>query len=505
MQKIIHPVLWVLGIALLFSCSKLGNIEIEDGQQTWALPLLSADLGMEDILENFEDQSFFDTTESGLILLRYEGNLLTRTSQDIFESIETSLNNLPIFVDSTDFQIPFTTPDGMAIDYLELKTGTIQWGFFNEHDDALSVTIRFPELYDENGEFYEIQTAAFAGSPLPTTGLIELAGKYLDADEAGNVNVQYEAIRASTGEPDTLSNFILIINDLTFTYAEGNFENQRHEGILDTIEIDFFENWKGGEVLFSEPRINVTVDNSFGVPTRSEVEIFNVFPFDGETIALEGPPITDGIDFDYPSLEEVGQTKITEFTFDKTNSNIGEIIGSNPIAVEYLIDAITNAGSNTGVRGFISDNSSYSVNVNVELPMYGTAKDFVSVDSFDLDLDIGEDIQEAELKLHYENGLGLELKMNLLFLDAQGDELGRLFPEESYIIPSASVDENGEITDVSIGDSYIPINGDQIELLDESDQCLLELYFSTSDEGSTPVKVYVDQNIKLDLGIKVIR
>ena len=73
--------------------------------------------------------------------------------------------------------------------------------------------------------------------------------------------------------------------------------------------------------------------------------------------------LRNGIDFPYPTINEVGQVKRDTFTFNNTNSNLDVVFGSGPIAVAYDVDAFTNPFGDTGLKGFITDKSFYRVQV----------------------------------------------------------------------------------------------------------------------------------------------
>ena len=122
----------ILGI-FLSGCldgNGLGELDVEKPIGEYAIPLVKASVNMEDLVEEFDEYTEFDTTAEGVILFKYSGDILKRTSYDIFNSIESSLNGIPIPIESNNFPIPFTTPDGMEIYLMEVSEGAI--GYFLE-------------------------------------------------------------------------------------------------------------------------------------------------------------------------------------------------------------------------------------------------------------------------------------------------------------------------------------------------------------------------------------
>jgi hypothetical protein len=506
------PVIFLLSFTLFeVGCidgDGLNDLSVEKPIGEYAIPLVKASINMEDLVQEFDEYTEFDTDSEGVILFKYSGDILKRTSSDIFNSIESSLNGIPIPIDSNNFPIPFTTPDGMEIYLMEVSEGKIGYFFEVEVDEPCDIKILFPQLFDENMESFvqEYTLSPNGEGKITFLGEINLEGKTLIADQNGQVNLQYELTTAS-GEELLFDDFFIIINDLKFSYSEGVFYNQEHVGELDTIEIEVFENWKGGEIFFENPNITLTVNNSFGVPTRSVVQVFDIHTVDGQVIPLEGEAIVNGIDFDYPTMDEVGVVKSTTFEFNKDNSNVQDVLGSKPLFVEYLVDAITNPEGNDDVVGFIWEESEYSVNVEVELPIHGKVIDFLVVDTFELDMSVltEQNIEEAMLRLNYETGLPIGFELQLTMLDDSDLELGDVFQLEPLTIQPVDVDSNGEALTSERFQNDILLDTDQIEKLAISKKLILMVRFNSTMNDELSVKVRPEQFLDLSLGMIIKR
>ena len=144
---------------------------------------------------------------------------------------------------------------------------------------------------------------------------------------------------------------------------------------------------------------------------------------------------------DYPELNEVGEERVTRFSMNKDNSNIVEVLGSSPVALDYDVDAITNPDNDDAIRGFMTDSSRYVANVEVELPIYGRASGFAAIDTFDIDFSDFQDIKEVEFKLITKNDLPLEVGMELYFEDQAGKVVDSLFTGITPVLAPAPVDE----------------------------------------------------------------
>lgn len=495
---------------LLWGCQHfddLEGLETTGDDAEFAIPLINTSASLEDLLENLDKYTFLDVDSSGLIYLRYKGDIVTKTSQEIFQSIQLALPPLIPVID-TVMPLPLVTPEGIEIDYVEMKSGTMQYVFQSYHEDDLSVKVRFPQVIKPNGQVLEFNHTVNYGSsvpviPFPPFVNYDMKDHKLVADAQGNLRIEYIALR-SDGTRDTVSNFNIALSNLKFSYAEGYFGNQLHDGDRDTIFIEFFETWTKGNVYFEDPKIYVNVFNSFGVPTRSIVNVFDIYTADGNVLPLQSDAIDDGIDFDYPQLPgEVGETRITHFSFTKDNSNIDVVLGSKPVALDYDVDAITNPDNETAIRGFITDSSRYTVSVEVELPIYGRSSAYTAIDTVEVDFSSYENVEEMEFKVFAENHLPVNVDIQAYFIDESGMVIDSMLNGPQTLIDAAPVDSQGEVINPVKHVLYVPIAGARMESLRKAKQIILNAAFSTYDNGSTSVKVYAEQKVHIGVGLRL--
>lgn len=506
--------LFLFSLAVLFSfwsCQQFSGFDEIDEvvyEAEYAIPLVNTRLSVRDVLKEFEENSTLIVDPGGLIHLNYTGDVISQTSEDIFAEINEQLPPLiPIITDS--MPLVFSSPDGLEIDQIIFGGGNLFYQFQSREPVPLAVTIRAPQL-EKDGEPLTIRTnaAAYSGSGPPvvlTNGFSPLSLEdYVLTTDNGRIDILYEAATPD-GQTVTLPNFIMAFRDLTFRYAEGYLGTTVFEGGRDTIGIDFFEDWIEGDVFFNEPRITYSFENAFGLPTRSIINVLKVLTVDGKVIELEsdviGPGV--GIDFAYPTLEEVGQAKTTVFTFDKDNSNITTLVENGPIAIDYDIDVLAHPDMDRSIRGFITDSSFYRVSVEVDLPLYGTAANFIARDTIDLDFTNWQDVDAAEYKLVAENGLPLEVIIQGYFLSPGGVVLDSLLAAPQRVIAGAPVDAQGEVTAPVTEITFAPFSADRFSAVKSSDRIVVVAEFATTNNGDVPVRVYSDQEVKVRVGAKM--
>ncbi|MEL7428035.1 MAG: hypothetical protein AAFN81_33955, partial [Bacteroidota bacterium] len=268
----------------------------------------------------------------------------------------------------------------------------------------------------------------------------------------------------------------------------------------DSIEIDFFDNWIRGDVFFEEPVITFNFENSFGIPTRAIVDQFDVVSVDGTTLPLESEFIDEGIEFPFPSLDQVGEVTSTDFVFDKDNSNIREILSSGPIAINYDVSAATNPDGDTDIRGFVTDSSFYRVLVEVDLPLYGWAINFGVRDTFDLSLTDLDNADYAEFKMVTENAMPVAIGVQGYFRDEAGNALDSLYDAPTRVIAGAPVGSDGRPTDIQETVTFSDFPADRFTKIKGATQLEVVATFFTTTDGEQSVQILNDQDVKVKVG-----
>jgi len=500
---------------LLFSaCSKfddVSNADVLDGDAEFAIPLATATTSFQELIENFDDNTFITIDADGLIRLRYAGDVSLRTSQEILEEAVASLPPILPLSQTNPDTLPFNSPEELEVDSALLRVGSMI-GFKGIQSPSMpsvaSVKITLPQ-------------ARLNGQPLIlektfSPGIVELElepidiGGYSLVPEDGKLNVLYEAFDEN-GDEVTFGEdgyaMVITLEDFFFTYIEGYLGYRVHDGERDTISIDFFENWIQGEVYFEDPEIRINLENSFGIPTRSVINIFDIYTATGEVLPLESDVLNiadnQGIDFLYPTSNQVGEVLTQTFVFDKDNSNIREVLGSQPVALDYDVDARTNPDSLLNIRGFLTDESFYKVQVEVELPMFGWARGFVATDTFDIDFSEYNDIKEVEFKLVSDNGTPLDIASQLYFLDAEDNILDSLLTTQESLIAAAPVNAEGIVEEPFSKSTIIPYSAERFDGVRSATKAILETAFSTVNNGAVSVKVFAKDEVSIRMGMKL--
>jgi hypothetical protein len=481
---------------LLFAACKITNIDEIDitPKGEFAFPLSDTKSSLQTLLNGFDPRAALQIRNDGQLVFYYKGTLQAKSSIDIF----SALNAIPFNVRDTNTFLPITLPNGIHMDSISLKTGAVNFIFRQPAvTEPLTVTLTIPRL-TRNGVKFQRTFTANGGFGL---GTFDVSGFQL-VPENDSLRVIYDARKANNqrviGDVNTT---VMSFSNLNFAFARGYLGTSEFDNPKDSIGIDFFTKWQGGNIRFEEPTIRIGLDNSFGIPTRSVVKTAEVVSLDGTRLRLTSPLITNGVNANYPNFNEIGQYKHTEIVLNKSNSNLVDIVSSNPIALVYDIDGLTNPDSNRNQSGFLTDSSAFKLQVEMELPIIGSAKNFTLTDTFPVAFGDVSRLDHAELKIVADNGMPVDLTAQGYYLSPTGAVLDSLFAAPTLLLKAAPIDANGRPTQMARQITFVQLPADKLKKVLPSNRILLRYSFSTTNGGTQPVSILATQEIRIQMGV----
>lgn len=430
-----------LGVFLfsLSSCVKdeyyLQNSRNPGWSPNFAAPLINSRLTMWDILNDYDSSNIIVEDQTHFLYIVYNSQVYSETAESLIQipdqnitynfNVNTGGNVAPgdSFVVTNTFNYFFNFPNFQVIDSVFLKAGTLEINISNTFNLPAKIEISFPGT--KNG--LPFKETVYFSSPWHThsTGLQNTKIVFDHIGGNNRLPVTFRLVLYGNGNPNN-SPYNLGIN--------LNFQNLRFRKIFgylgqlsftfneDTVKIQLYENNFGGIINWEDPRLYLTVYNSFGMPVQLQinyVEAKRTKP-PVNTIQITGSGIPNPWNINYPSFSQIGQYISSGFQLNKTNSNINAGFNISPQQVNLLINAISNQFG--FAQNFALDTSRLIVDAKVELPMHGTAQGFTIVDTIDVGL--GEDFRNAEyiewvlFKIYAENGFPVDAKVQIYFLDS---------------------------------------------------------------------------------------
>lgn len=485
-----------LGLCLVFSCNSFEEIEVPEYDAEFAVPIIeNASIRFPDLWQNDDPNQSLVIESDGRIVYKYKSpkavvetlDLLPTLTVLLMETVPENSNKVPI---------SSSIPIDLIIREAQIIGGVFLLTFETDAPPSANTNITFsiPEI-TKDGVPLEIETNTLTNS----TPLIDLTG-YVISPTDNQLTINYEAVNQA-GVPQELYN-ITMSSTPQVQVLKGFLGQQIQTIPPDIIPIDLYDDrFLNGTLRFAEPRISAIIENAFGVPVRSQIDLLNAHRTDGEIVPIEFDAI-DQIDIGFPSIMEIGSTKFTELYLDHTNSNIADVFNGGVTAIEYGLSAIINPENDSTLTSFLTDTSFFTVEVLVEIPMVISSNNFIANETYDFAFnDIG-DIEKGEFKLIVENELPLEAGLQLYFIDAGGMTIDSLFQEVSTLIQGAPVDTEGNADGFSETITFIPVSAAQIQRIQQAQQLQVKANFKTSGSLKQPVTILADQEIRFRMGLR---
>lgn len=481
-------------IAVFSACQKPETIAVSP---EFAVPLINSSLSIQDILEQTDTDDVVSVGSDNFITLNYEGVLL---NTDTVQLIEIPAFAVPQIIPIQSVPLPF--PADVDIHKIELKGGKIYINFEVPIAATGNVTTTIVlSNFKNNGNTLSLTTVTNGSATHQDS--FDLAGYDIDFT-SGNFTSSYTATDANN-VPTTLSSFIMDFPRLEYDYIEGYFGIRDFTIPTQNLSIDLFEQWKAGKVTFTEPKIRLVFDNSYGFPLRINFDTLQAITRDQGNFDIVSFGLIDR-NINYPQLSERGQEKQTNINLNKNNSNIVDAFEAAPYGLRYQFSGVANPNANPAIIGFATDESKLTIGVIAELPLEGAIENFTVIDTFDLDLTSG-DIPEGEIefKIIASNGFPLDIDLQCYFLDKADETIDSMFVENGVsLIQAAPIDNNGKVTTPLETITFRGFTLDQVRQIRQgTKKIVLQGRFNTTNNGMTDIKLYSEYELGLKIGAKV--
>lgn len=477
---------------LCVSCVDIEQVDNADELRLdgeFAVPLVNSSISVADITENENTDGLVTIDDQGRVTVRYAADVIQRNSFEVFPPIP-GIEDFPLLDTSSILDLPLVGI--FRTRKMIFRESMVNFKFTSQFDEAIQITLTIPKM-EKDGQVFT-QNYSLAPQEVFISPTISLLDWTLSSD-LNEIEVIYDA-RLPNGERVKLDYAAVAVDFLLFKYAEAFFGSQLFDIQGDFITIGVFENWESGGVKFVDPKVKILVDNSFGFPTRSRVNKLDLVTADGRVLPLESEFVSTGINFGFPSFDEVGDVVSTDFAFDNTNSNIEELFEERIVQVIYDVDALTFPDNNPEEFGFLTNESFFRVRVEVELPMHGTINNLQLYQEYDideLDLDFAE---EVELKTITSNTFPVDISLQAYFIDIDGNQIDSLYTDGPTVL-SSRLNQSDEGTV-----EFLPIRDERLEAMKMARKVGLRVRLQNPD-SQEPFWILADQQVSLRMGAKV--
>ncbi len=493
MTYIKHCFLILLPLFLLTSCiPDEDDLNASDWQPEIAVPLFEATFELEDILAQFDNTDVITVDSNRLIHIVYEGEVFSLAAEELF-----TFPRLAGPIGDSTGSLSTVFPGFGSIQQIDIKSGNVRIGASTTDTGMVRMLVQMPDL-TFNGVPLTFDTTFEAGTIVIKH--FDLAGYSLRATNF-EVGYQYTSTQVSTGNPVRLTGGI-DFQDVAYSYIEGLLDPITSTTPIDTLRIDLFNNRESAVLKFEDFDLGLTFVNSFGLPVRGEVLQLDALTNQGNTLPITSSAVAGGVDFNYPSLSEVGSTKETLVSINDANSNFGAAITEGPNRIAYQMEGTSLPMTDVG---FLTDSSRFGLDMRLDLPLFLTADKFFADQLRDFTIDDWgpiDKLEEASLRIQTENGYPVTLNMQVYLIDGAGARIDSVFDGFRQLLAAAEVDGNARSTAPAILNFDVEFSAAKIENLRRTEKLLVHLDAETLNNSMTPVKIFDDYIFTLKMGLR---
>ena len=409
---------------------------------------------------------------------------------------------------SSDTQfVDLSTGGSEELRELMFSTASFDFEFESTLGVDVELDLNFPGS-DKNGN--EIDTTILITAGNTTTGSINMNNTILDLTQDPSQNHSRLPIAVSATLVGSTNMVIVDSSDaldmtfemanLQFGHIKGFFGTQQitiDPGAVD-LAIDFLDNFEGS-ISFAEPSISMDVTNSIGLPIELVLDFASYK--DGTAYALNGPNYV----LPYPTT--LGNTTTGTLSYDNTNSSIVDVFTLPKDSIVYGGEVNVNHDTATfGTDNFVTNTSSISGDLLMEMPFYFTAAGLAFGDTLATDMDNanalpeGATLESAKILLQTTTTLPLDANVQIKFYDASWNEV---MMKDLGLMESGTPDAAGIITTANVLDSELTLDATEALTLLNAKHIVAEATMDTYNAGNDPVKLRTDATLKLDLGVQL--
>lgn len=499
-----------LSFIVLTGCIDIGdldNTKIDTSDISAAIPLVNTQLSLGTISDRFDanGNTSISIDPQGRATILYSGDIVRRNASAIFPVFPTLNFDIPILGNNSTFNLESLESVTSAFENNIIRKAFFQENFVDfklQHAEAGPVTfdITIPEwtLDGEPFRMSYIVPPRENDQDIYITPQSPLDG-YLFLPNDNSLQFIYTATD-SAGEEVDMTFTSMRLDFLNFSYVEGYFGTRVFDIEGDVIAVGLFDKWISGGLEFEDPKLRIRVENSFGFPVKTDFKELRINTVTNNIYDVESIIIDEGIDFNFPTLDEVGEIKITEFDFNKDNSNLQQIFTDKVSSVSYDIDALANPDADPEINGFLNKESYFLINVNVELPLKGIIKELVVTDTVSIDIAKYDEVDSGEFKFVLRNDFPAEVELQAFVLDENEEVIDVLFEDEGLILEAADLGADGRTIPGSPTVQYLEVDNIRYNNIRNGAKIALIAKIDSEQVSSEYLWLYDDYSIDFKLG-----
>jgi hypothetical protein len=480
---------------------EFSNLETPTIESSIALPIGEFTYSLGELVGELDDTSliFEEDPETLLYSLVYNTTINYAANEldfidigDVTNSFNIPLPTTPavseatiVSIDTT-FTLPFPANDGDALDSLIYASGTFDL-LVSTSMTSVSHTLTIIDTRNVSGNSISFSDNSY---PSLTTGY-DLANhtnslERVNGENLYSVRMQIE-VNLGVGQSIPSGRSVSVsmtYSNQSFQTLFGNFGKDTIQFGTTSFAVDFFESLGGsGALTFRNPQINMTFDNSVGIPIGILFdEVYGVS--DSTRTYLSGAATNSPQGIETPGLDQIGESVEDSIKLSATNSNLNEIFGNTPNEIVFNLSGVSNPFDSSSTNFFIPGSGQVDAEVEIRLPMEMQVNDLTRAISFDLA--DGIDVQGTDsitMRIVALNLLPFSTLMDVYFFSAAGDTLHQL--DQSLVMATPFINIDFEADEAEPNAADIPLSSEGIEALADTRRIDVVLTLNTPESLNT--------------------
>lgn len=484
------------------------------------IPIANSNLTMWDILKDYDSTHLVEDEQTHFLTLIYDNITSTAGMEDYLTIPNQAYSQNEFF--SLPYQIPIgdsvtiptisqtiefeTQYDDQRYDSIVLKSGSIDLGIISNLNHNAQIEVTFPSIKRNNEALKHAINYSNTGSI--SNNIVDLSNTTMyfshPTSTSNQIEAQFNITIYGDGNSNTNPYSFEIqeeFNDLKYRIFFGYMGMHSFGLTEDTIMVELFNHhiYGGLDFKFREPVLNLIINNSVGIPVLLNVNRFIAHTLNNDSIPID----IDTINVNSPGMDEIGNTKTTMRRYDEIDNAVN-------ISPQHFIYKVSPTLNPLGLvqSNFVYDTSKISVNAQLELPLWGSSKQFVLQDTFDLEFESVDEIVWAEFKVVTDNGFPVDAKMQLFLVDSNYNIMDSILVADQQTVLSGLINTNGIVYQptIKITRSKVYNTDSMKEVLKKTRYFFLRARMNTiydQNQNQPDVKIYSYYRLHVKVGLEV--
>ena len=396
--------------------------------------------------------------------------------------------------------------NGEVLRTLRLKSGEINYSINYGLREGANITLSLPYVTLSTVPFSEvIKINSNNTTATEVSGSFDLTGYEFDLT-ANNTDtnaivarIVADIVSSNTPVPFSSNDGVsadLTLSNLDIEFLDGDLGMQSFNLDADTIDLNFNELDFDADITLADPRIDLTITNSFGMELGADLSNINAIN-NQQTLALSG---LGNVTIGAPAYGNFGDSVKTTISINTTTTNIDDVLAINPSKLIFTMNGSTNPGL-APFNNFITDASYFSVGMDIQIPVYGGVNGYKLIDTLDFPIEAFKNVLIGNIKTEITNEFPLDVFVQAYFTDSNFIVLDSLKNTPVQVLKSSLVDpSSGDMVSATTFYEDIELSKEKVENIKNASKIILVSKMSTASGGAN-VKFYTKFGMDIRLGV----